>query len=129
MRDAPHFGFSLLIRRIRSRRPRFDLGAPCPLARFPAPERPKSRRAAIAKWSPAEPPVLPRAGSARAGSSRPAARGHCRRAEDATALASSRSERTKLNWDKMKRLIDDFLPKPRILNPWPNKRFAVSHPR
>jgi hypothetical protein len=44
-------------------------------------------------------------------------------------VLTRRSERTKLNWDKMKRLIDDFLPKPRILHPWPNKRFAVSHPR
>jgi hypothetical protein len=39
------------------------------------------------------------------------------------------SERTKLNWERMKRLIDDWLPKPRILHPWPDKRFAVSHPR
>jgi hypothetical protein len=28
MRDAPHFGFSLLIRRMRSRRPRSFLGRP-----------------------------------------------------------------------------------------------------
>ncbi len=40
-----------------------------------------------------------------------------------------RSDRTKLNWERMKRLIDDWLPKPRILHPWPNKRFAVSYPR
>ena len=40
-----------------------------------------------------------------------------------------RSERTKLNWEQMKRLIDDWLPKPRILHPWPDKRFAVSYPR
>jgi RNA-directed DNA polymerase len=44
-------------------------------------------------------------------------------------VLTRRSERTKLNWDKMKRLIDDWLPKPRILHPWPDKRFAVSHPR
>ena len=29
----------------------------------------------------------------------------------------------------MKRLADDFLPKPRILHPWPEQRFAVKHPR
>jgi RNA-directed DNA polymerase len=40
-----------------------------------------------------------------------------------------RSERTKLNWTQMKRLIDDWLPKPRILHPWPDKRFAVRYPR
>jgi RNA-directed DNA polymerase len=40
-----------------------------------------------------------------------------------------RSERTKLNWERMKRLIDDWLPKPRILHPWPDQRFAVLHPR
>jgi group II intron reverse transcriptase/maturase len=40
-----------------------------------------------------------------------------------------RSERTNLNWEQMKRLIDDWLPKPRILHPWPDKRFAVRYPR
>ena len=40
-----------------------------------------------------------------------------------------RSERTKLNWERMKRLIDDWLPKPRILHPWPDQRFAVKHSR
>jgi RNA-directed DNA polymerase len=44
-------------------------------------------------------------------------------------VLTRRSERTKLNWERMKRLIDDWLPKPRILHPWPNKRFAVSYPR
>jgi group II intron reverse transcriptase/maturase len=32
-------------------------------------------------------------------------------------------------WTKMKALADEFLPKPRILHPWPDKRFAVKHPR
>jgi RNA-directed DNA polymerase len=44
-------------------------------------------------------------------------------------VLTRRSERTKLNWERMKRLINDWLPKPRILHPWPDKRFAVSHPR
>jgi hypothetical protein len=26
-------------------------------------------------------------------------------------------------------VADDFLPKPRVLHPWPNVRFAVRHPR
>jgi RNA-directed DNA polymerase len=44
-------------------------------------------------------------------------------------VLTRRSERTKLNWERMKRLIDEWLPKPRILHPWPDQRFAVSHPR
>jgi RNA-directed DNA polymerase len=44
-------------------------------------------------------------------------------------VLTRRSERTSLNWTEMKRLIDDCLPKPRILHPWPDKRFAVSYPR
>jgi RNA-directed DNA polymerase len=44
-------------------------------------------------------------------------------------VLTRRSERTKLNWERMKQLIDEWLPKPRILHPWPDKRFAVSHPR
>ena len=29
----------------------------------------------------------------------------------------------------MTKLADDWLPKPRILHPWPSERFAVKHPR
>ena len=29
----------------------------------------------------------------------------------------------------MMKLADDWLPKPRILHPWPEQRFAVKHPR
>jgi RNA-directed DNA polymerase len=29
----------------------------------------------------------------------------------------------------MVKMADDWLPKPRILHPWPNQRFAVRHPR
>jgi RNA-directed DNA polymerase len=29
----------------------------------------------------------------------------------------------------MTKLADDWLPKPLILHPWPNQRFAVKHPR
>ena len=29
----------------------------------------------------------------------------------------------------MKKLADDWLPQPHILHPWPNRRFAVRHPR
>jgi len=42
---------------------------------------------------------------------------------------SRRSQKGALTWDRMVKLADDWLPKPRILHPWPNQRFAVTHPR
>src|SRR5437868_1135912 len=36
-----------------------------------------------------------------------------------------RSQKARLVWPRMAKLADDFLPKPRILHPWPNVRFAV----
>ena len=44
-------------------------------------------------------------------------------------VLTRRSDMAKLNWVRMKRLIGDWLPKPRIIHPWPEKRFAVKHPR
>ena len=44
-------------------------------------------------------------------------------------VLSRRSQRADLTWARMNSLIDEWLPKPRILHPWPNKRFAVTHPR
>ena len=40
-----------------------------------------------------------------------------------------RNQRTVLAWDTMKKLADAWLPKARILHPWPSQRFAVTHPR
>jgi len=40
-----------------------------------------------------------------------------------------RSQKRALTWTRMKKLADDWLPKPLILHPWPNQRFAVKHPR
>jgi group II intron reverse transcriptase/maturase len=40
-----------------------------------------------------------------------------------------RSQRDGMTWDRIARLANDWLPKPRILHPWPSQRFAVSHPR
>jgi RNA-directed DNA polymerase len=40
-----------------------------------------------------------------------------------------RSQNGYLTWARMTRLADDWLPKPRILHPWPEQRFAVKHPR
>jgi group II intron reverse transcriptase/maturase len=40
-----------------------------------------------------------------------------------------RSQRGRVVWTQMAKLADEFLPRPRILHPWPNVRFAVKHPR
>jgi len=40
-----------------------------------------------------------------------------------------RSQKDKFAWDRMEKLTDDWLPKPTILHPWPNMRFAVRHSR
>jgi len=40
-----------------------------------------------------------------------------------------RGQRDKTTWERIARLADDYLPKPRILHPWPQQRFAVKHPR
>ena len=44
-------------------------------------------------------------------------------------VLSRRSDKAGLNWAQMKQLLDDWLPRPCILHPWPDKRFAVLHPR
>ncbi len=40
-----------------------------------------------------------------------------------------RSQRSAMTWRQMAKLEAQWLPKPRILHPWPSKRFAVKHPR
>lgn len=40
-----------------------------------------------------------------------------------------RSQRDRTLWSRMDRLVAEFLPKPKILHPWPNDRFLVKHPR
>jgi RNA-directed DNA polymerase len=40
-----------------------------------------------------------------------------------------RSQTSTLTWDRMTRIANDWLPKPQILHPWPNQRFAVKHSR
>jgi len=40
-----------------------------------------------------------------------------------------RSQKDWTTWERAARLANDWLPKPRILHPWPNVRFAVRHPR
>src|SRR5216683_1130548 len=40
-----------------------------------------------------------------------------------------RSQRHRLTWERMVRLIKRFLPSPRVLHPWPNHRFHVKYSR
>jgi RNA-directed DNA polymerase len=40
-----------------------------------------------------------------------------------------RSQKKGITWARMTKLVDDWLPKPIILHPWPSDRFAVTHPR
>jgi RNA-directed DNA polymerase len=44
-------------------------------------------------------------------------------------LLSRRSQKARKPWTWTAMLVDHWLPRPRILHPWPNKRFAVTHPR
>jgi RNA-directed DNA polymerase len=40
-----------------------------------------------------------------------------------------RSQKDPTTWEWITKLANDWFPKPRILHPWPNIRFAVRHPR
>ncbi|MDN6887990.1 group II intron reverse transcriptase/maturase [Variovorax sp. CAN2819] len=40
-----------------------------------------------------------------------------------------RSQKDHMTWQRMTKLADAWLPPPRILRPWPDQRFAVTHPR
>jgi RNA-directed DNA polymerase len=40
-----------------------------------------------------------------------------------------RSQKDRTTWQRITRLADRWLPPPRILHPWPELRFAVTHPR
>ena len=44
-------------------------------------------------------------------------------------LLRRRSQKTRLNWERMSRLVDRWLPPIRILHPWPEERFFATHPR
>ena len=39
-----------------------------------------------------------------------------------------RSQRHRLNWDRLGKLASRWLPAPRVLHPWPSQRFAATHP-
>ena len=40
-----------------------------------------------------------------------------------------RSQKRHFNWAKMRKLIAYWIPKPRVLHPYPETRFAATHPR
>jgi len=40
-----------------------------------------------------------------------------------------RSQKDGFTWERAGKLADAWLPKPTILHPWPQQRFAVKHPR
>jgi hypothetical protein len=41
----------------------------------------------------------------------------------------ARSQKDRMTWVHLQKLMADFLPSPRILHPWPESRFLVKHPR
>jgi RNA-directed DNA polymerase len=44
-------------------------------------------------------------------------------------VLTRRSQVATMTWKRMRKLVDDWLPKPQIRHPWPKARFAVKHPR
>jgi RNA-directed DNA polymerase len=40
-----------------------------------------------------------------------------------------RSSRDRTTWARIEKITDDWLPRPRVLHPWPEQRFAAKHPR
>jgi RNA-directed DNA polymerase len=45
------------------------------------------------------------------------------------AILGRRSQKGTLTWARVTKIANDWLPRPRILHPWPSQRFAVTHPR
>jgi RNA-directed DNA polymerase len=40
-----------------------------------------------------------------------------------------RSQRRRMPWKRFRRHVDRWLPKPKVLHPYPNERFSATHPR
>ena len=40
-----------------------------------------------------------------------------------------RSQKDGSTWERIAKIANDWLPRPHILHPWPQQRFAVRHPR
>jgi RNA-directed DNA polymerase len=45
------------------------------------------------------------------------------------AVLIRRSQRAEMNWQRLNRLLERWIPPPRVLHPYPQVRFAVRHPR
>ena len=45
------------------------------------------------------------------------------------SLLRRRSQKDRTTWEHLRGIADRWLPRPRILHPWPDARFAVTHPR
>jgi RNA-directed DNA polymerase len=41
------------------------------------------------------------------------------------AALRRRSQKTRMNWERMRRLADRYLPRARYTHPWPDQRFAA----
>jgi hypothetical protein len=63
----------------------------------------------------------------------PTNRGHWVRSATTSSLwrrtLRRRSQEAGMTWERMARIADAWLPRPRNLHPWPERRFAVTHPR
>jgi RNA-directed DNA polymerase len=44
-------------------------------------------------------------------------------------LLRRRSQKDRIRWETITRAVDRWLPSPRVLHPWPDRRFLVKHPR
>jgi hypothetical protein len=44
-------------------------------------------------------------------------------------VLNQHGQRGNLTWARMMKLASDWLPQPHIRHPWPNQRFAVTHPK
>ena len=40
-----------------------------------------------------------------------------------------RGQKDRTTWERIEHIAEDWLPRPRILHPWPDARFTVKHPR
>ncbi len=43
--------------------------------------------------------------------------------------ARRRSQKDRFEWRRAEKHVDEWFPKPRILHPWPQERFAARHPK
>ena len=44
-------------------------------------------------------------------------------------ILKRRGQKHRMTWDRINQLSNDWLPSAKILHPWPEQRFAVTHPR